>query len=35
LPPGDIRRAVLALSKESLVLRKLFEYRFDKNSSVN
>ena len=35
LPPGDIRRAVLALSKESAVLRKLFEYRFDKNSSVN
>ncbi len=35
LPPWDIRRAVLALSKESLVLRKLFEYRFDKNSSVN
>jgi len=26
---------VLALSKESLVLRKLFEYRFDKKSSVS
>jgi len=35
LPPWDIRRAVLALSKESLVLRKLFEYRFDKKSSVS
>jgi len=35
LPPWDIRRAVLALSEESLLLRKLFEYRFDKNSSVS
>lgn len=35
LPPWDIRRAVLALSNESLVLRKLFEYRFDKESSVS
>jgi len=35
LPPGDIRRAVLALSEESLLLRKLFEYRFDKDSSVS
>lgn len=35
LPPGDIRRAVLALSRENIMLRKLFEYRFDKNSSVN
>lgn len=35
LPPGDIRRAILALSKESLVLRKLFEYRFEKKSSVS
>lgn len=35
LPPGDIRRAVLALSRESILLRKLFEYRFDKESSVS
>ncbi len=35
LPPGDIRRAVLALSEESILLRKLFEYRFDKDSSVS
>lgn len=35
LPPGDIRRAVLALSRESVILRKLFEYRFDKKSSVS
>ncbi|MDP5039128.1 MAG: YvcK family protein [Candidatus Gracilibacteria bacterium] len=35
LPPGDIRRAVLALSKEGMMFRKLFEYRFDKNSSVS
>ncbi len=35
LPPGDIRRAILALSTESEILRKLFEYRFDKESSVS
>lgn len=31
LPPGDVRRALLALSSEpeQLLLRKLFEYRFD------
>lgn len=35
LPPGDIRRAILALSTESEILRKLFEYRFEKESSVS
>lgn len=35
LPPWDIRRAVLALSRETSMLRKLFEYRFDKESSVS
>lgn len=35
LPPWDIRRAILALSRESDILRKLFEYRFDKDSSVS
>ena len=29
LPPGDVRRALVALSRESEVLRKLFNYRFD------
>lgn len=28
LPPGDIRRALVALSQESASLRKLFNYRF-------
>jgi len=35
LPPWDIRRAILALSNESDILRKLFEYRFDRKSSVS
>ena len=35
LPPWDIRRAILALSTESEILRKLFEYRFEKESSVS
>lgn len=35
LPPWDIRRAILALSNESILLRKLFEYRFEKKSSVS
>lgn len=35
LPPWDIRRAILALSNESEILRKLFEYRFEKKSSVS
>jgi len=29
LPPGDIRQALVALSEESLVWRKLFTYRFE------
>lgn len=28
LPPGDVRRALVALSEESDIMRKLFEYRF-------
>ncbi len=28
LPPGDVRRALVALSKEDFMMRKLFEYRF-------
>lgn len=29
LPPGDIRQCLVALSREDLLLRKLFTYRFD------
>ena len=35
LPPWDIRRWILALSEESLLLRELFNYRFNKDSSVS
>ncbi|MDD2891821.1 MAG: YvcK family protein [Candidatus Gracilibacteria bacterium] len=28
LPPGDIRRAIVALSEDTGIVRKLFEYRF-------
>ncbi len=35
LPPWDIRRWILALSEESLLLRELFNYRFEKESSVS
>lgn len=30
LPPGDIRQCLVALSDESLLMRKLFNYRFDR-----
>lgn len=30
LPPGDIRRCLVALSGSEMILRKLFEHRFDK-----
>lgn len=30
LPPGDVRRALVALSEDSSMMRKLFEYRFKK-----
>ena len=35
LPPGDIRRAVIALSREHDLVKELFEYRYDKDTSVN
>ncbi|MBI2590836.1 MAG: YvcK family protein [Candidatus Blackburnbacteria bacterium] len=37
LPPGDVRRALLALSDspEQLLLRQLFEYRFDKGNGLS
>ena len=34
LPTGDVRRCLVALS-DSLMLRKLFEYRFKKGRSIN
>lgn len=37
LPPGDLRKALVALAPDdeaSLMLRKLFEYRFDKGSGL-
>ncbi len=35
LPPGDLRRCLIALSRESGVLRELFEYRFKKDCVGN
>lgn len=37
LPPGDIRRCLVALSSDETetILRKLFNYRFDKAGSLN
>lgn len=32
LPPGDIRRCLLALSNSNTILRRLFEYRFEEGS---
>jgi len=34
LPPWDVRRAVMALSREHELLKKLFDYRYEKNCSV-
>ncbi len=34
LPPGDVRRCLVALADENDVLRKLFMFRFDENSSL-
>lgn len=37
LPPGDVRRALIALSSEpeQLTLRRLFEYRFEKGNGLS
>lgn len=37
LPPGDVRRALLALSSapEQIMLRRLFDYRFNKGASLS
>ncbi len=32
LPPGDVRQCLVALSRASLLLRKLFKYRFQKGT---
>ncbi|VVB81006.1 2-phospho-L-lactate transferase [uncultured archaeon] len=34
LPPGDVRRCLVALADENDMLRKLFMYRFDEHSSL-
>lgn len=35
LPPGDVRRGVMALSREHELVKKLFDYRYGKDTSVN
>src|SRR4051794_7839618 len=37
LPPGDVRRCLVGLASddESLLLRQLFEYRFEKGSGLS
>lgn len=34
LPPGDVRRAIMALSREHEVVKQLFDYRYEKGCSV-
>ncbi|MDD2907802.1 MAG: YvcK family protein [Candidatus Gracilibacteria bacterium] len=34
LPPGDVRRAIMALSREHEIVKQLFDYRYDKGCSV-
>ncbi|MFK7780180.1 MAG: YvcK family protein [Candidatus Gracilibacteria bacterium] len=34
LPPGDVRRGIMALSREHEVVKKLFDYRYEKDGSV-
>jgi len=34
LPPGDVRRGVMALSHEHELVRQLFDYRYEKECSV-
>ena len=35
LPPGDVRRCLAALSRDTGLLRSLFEYRFNRGSGLN
>jgi len=34
LPPWDVRRAIMALSREHEIVKQLFDYRYDKNTSI-
>lgn len=34
LPPGDVRRAICALARNTGIVRKLFEYKFDDETGV-
>lgn len=34
LPPGDVRRGVMALSREHEIVKQLFDYRYGKDTSV-
>lgn len=34
LPPGDVRRAIVALADDTEVVRRLFEYRFKEESAL-
>ena len=34
LPPGDVRRAIVALAEDTEVVRRLFEYRFKEGRSI-
>jgi len=34
LPPGDVRRGIMALSREHDLVKQLFNYRYDKDCSV-
>ncbi len=35
LPPWDVRRGIMALSREHEIVKQLFDYRYDKDSSIN
>jgi len=35
LPPGDVRRCLIALSPDASMLRNLFDYRFNKGQGLN
>ncbi len=34
LPPGDIRRSIVALAEDTETVRRLFEYRFDEEGTI-
>ncbi len=34
LPPGDVRRAIVALAEDSEIVRRLFEYRFKEGNRI-